>query len=259
LFYLCLAVPIAGLALSFRRGRRLAAAHLVVASLLVLLLDIAFLRDVLTARVADVVAPMAVVAAAIAGHLWPPATLRRASVVVLVIAVPFAAAALTMRARGATATLNPVGRVSQVTRRLLAASPEIQPNPRLAPLVAYLARCTGPGERILVSGFGPELPILAGRPFAGGLSSWIPGYYEDAYDVDRAVAQLDRERVGAAVMLDGSRVFFLLWPRLGDWLRSHSFEEYALTPINDRVRVWLPSMTRRAPVDMRTGLPCPVP
>src|SRR4029453_7384859 len=68
-------------------------------------------------------------------------------------------------------------RLSDVTLRVRQVSPEIMPNPSLAPLVEYLAHCTGPDDRILVAGFGPEIPVLAHRPFAARLPTWIPRYF----------------------------------------------------------------------------------
>jgi hypothetical protein len=256
LFYLGVAVPIAGIVLSRRDGPRLRPPQLLAASVLLLLLDVAFLRDVLAARVADVVAPMVIVASAICGHLWSPRTVSRVSIAALLVASPAALIPAAARARSAPTPVAVVRHAGDITRRLQRASPDIQPNPRLAPLVDYLARCTAPVDRVLVSGFGPEIPVLADRPFAGGLASWIPGYYEDSRDVSRALAQLDRERVGAAVMLDGSRVFFTLWPALGRWLTMRGLEEHPLPRINDRIRVWLPTAAGGAAVDEGTGLPC---
>jgi hypothetical protein len=144
----------------------------------------------------------------------------------------------------------------RVTHRLATASPEIEPNPSLAPLIEYLNRCTRPGDRVLVSGFGPEIPVLAHRPFAGGLPTWIPGYYNEPPDVARAVDRLNREQVGAAIMLDGSAVLVNSWPDLGAWIRTRAFEEHGVPSIDPRVRVWLPHFGPDAPVDPSTGLPC---
>ena len=263
-FYVLVAIPAIGVLLSFRngprpedgRGPRLSRAQLASASVLVLLIAVAFLRDVLAARLPDVVAPMAVVAAAVAGHLFSTRVLNRAAITGL--AVVIVAAVMPLAARSTIATPADVMRQAvRVTRRLENASPDIQPNPALAPLVAYLARCTLASDRVLVSGFGPEIPVLAHRPFASGLASWIPGYYEDPADVARAIAQLDRERVGAAVMLDGSTVFMNSWPDLGRWVREHEFEEHAVPSIDPQVRIWLPRFGSAANVDTRTGLPCP--
>ena len=147
-------------------------------------------------------------------------------------------------------------RLSDVTQRVRSVSPEIMPNPSLAPLVRYLAHCTGPDDRILMAGFGPEIPVLAHRPFAARLPTWIPRYYDDRADVNRALMQLGRERLGAAVFLDGSMVVARLWPALLQAIRDRGFEEYTVVPINSRVRVWLPHAAD-AERDAATSLPCP--
>jgi hypothetical protein len=147
-------------------------------------------------------------------------------------------------------------RVSDITQRLRRVSPEIMPNPSLAPLVGYLAQCTAPDARIFVAGFGPEIPALAHRPFAARLPTWIPGYYDDPADVNRALTQLGRERLGAAVFLDGSMVVARFWPALWQAIQERGFEEYTVTAVNSRVRVWLPH-TADARRDAATNLPCP--
>jgi hypothetical protein len=151
---------------------------------------------------------------------------------------------------------DPVRRLSDITERLRRVSPAIMPNPSLAPLMGYLAHCTAPDDRILVAGFGPEIPVLAHRPFAARLPTWIAGYYDDSLDVDRAVMQLGREPLGAAVFLDGSMVVARFWPSLLHAIQERGFEEYTSAPINSRVRVWLPHVVD-ARRDAATNLPCP--
>jgi hypothetical protein len=150
-----------------------------------------------------------------------------------------------------------VRQTGRVTERLLDDSPDIQPSPRHAPLVSYLARCTAPRERVFVTGFGPQIPFLAGRPFAAGLPSWMPGYYEAPADMARARRRLDREQVSAAVLLEGTDAFERAWPDLAAWFRSRRYEEHALPRDNDIVRVWLPPPAPGTPIDSVTGLPCP--
>ena len=265
LFYTLLLIPVIGILLSSREGPspsgvegpRLSRAQLASASVLVLLIDVVFLRDVLAARLPDVVAPIVVVSAAVTARLFSARVLNRAAITAAVLVVIVFAAfpgAANPDAIPTPAAL--VRRAVRVTHRLQDAAPEIQPNPRLAPLVAYLTRCTATTDRILVVGFGPEIPVLARRPFAGGLPSWIPGYYEDPDDVARAIARLNREQVGAAVMLDGSTVFMNLWPELGRWVRDRTFDEHAIPSIDSRIRVWLPRVAPGAPADAATGLPC---
>lgn len=259
LFYLFVAIPVIGLVASFRSGPRLSAAQLASACVLVLLIEIVFLRDVLAARLPDVIAPIAVVTAAVAGHLFSPRAVSRGAVAVLTAAVLFAIAPVVARSRAIPTPAAVARQAMRVTRRLEDASPEIQPNPSLAPLVSYLARCVPPADRVLVSGFGPEIPVLAHRPFAGGLPTWIPGYYDEPTDVARAVGRLRQEQVGAAIMLDGSSVLMNSWPDLGRWVHEQGLEEHSVAALDQRVRIWLPSFEPTTPTDPATGLPCPAP
>ena len=93
---------------------------------------------------------------------------------------------------------------------------------------------------MLVSGFGPEIPVLAGRPFAGGLPSFIPGYGTAPRDVERAATQLARENVSMAVMLEGSAAFVDEWPRLAADLRARHFVERTWRVDGTNVVVWIP-------------------
>jgi hypothetical protein len=46
------------------------------------------------------------------------------------------------------------------------------------------------------------------------------------------------------------------WPALLQAIRDRGFDEYAVTPINSRIRVWLPHVVD-ANRDPATELPCP--
>jgi hypothetical protein len=256
LFYVLAAIPVMGLLASFRKGPRLSAAQLASACALVLLIDLVFLRDVLAARLPDVVAPIAVVIAAVIGHLFPPRATSVIAVSALAAGLLFAAVPVAARLTALPTPADIARQAIRVTHRLASASPEIEPNPSLAPLIAFLNRCTRPRDRVLVTGFGPEIPVLAHRPFAGGLPTWIPGYYNEPPDVARAVDRLNREQVGAAIMLDGSTILVNSWPDLGRWIRTQALEEHPVPSIDSRVRVWLPRSGPDASVDPATGLPC---
>jgi hypothetical protein len=253
LFFAFVAVPVAGVFVSFRRGFHLDGGQLASAAVMLLSLDLVFLRDVLAARIPDVAAPTAVVAAATAAHVLSTRAVTRGAMIAALLIVIFQ---ITTRVSAARQPADPFRRVSDITQRLRRVSPEIMPNPSLAPLVEYLAECTGPDDRILVAGFGPEIPVLAQRPFAARLPTWIPGYYDDGADINRAVMQLGHERLGAAIFLDGSTAVARFWPALLQAIRERGFEEYTSTPINSRLRVWLPHVAD-ARRDAATDLPCP--
>jgi hypothetical protein len=79
------------------------------------------------------------------------------------------------------------------------------------------------------------------------------GYYEHPTDVARARAQLARERIGIAVMLDGGAAFTASWPALASDLRARGLEVRFLPLSSGQVELWVP---RRAGQDAITGLPC---
>ena len=251
-FFAFAAIPVAGVIVSFRRGLHLSRGELASAAVMLLSLDVVFLRDVLAARIPDVAAPTAIVAAAAAAHVLSTRTVTRGAMIAAILIV---ALQITTKTSAPPEPARAFRRLSDITQRLRRVSPEIMPNPSLAPLVGYLARCTGLDDRVVVAGFGPEIPLLAHRPFAARLPSWIPGYYDDSAEVDRALMQLDHERLGAAVFLDGSMVVARFWPALLQAIRARGFEEYAVAAVNSRVRVWLPHATD-APRDSATNLPC---
>jgi hypothetical protein len=251
-FFAFAAIPVAGLIVSFRRGLHLSRGELASAAVMLLSLDVVFLRDVLAARIPDVAAPTAVVAAATAAHVLSTRAVTRGALIAAIVIIVVQVTTTTSAPPQPAVAFR---RLSDITQRLRRVSPEIMPNPSLAPLVDYLARCTDPNDRILVAGFGPEIPALAHRPFAARIPTWFPGYYDDRADVERALVQLDHERLGAAVFLDGSMVVSRFWPALLQSIRSRGFEEYTSAPINSRVRVWLPHVAD-ARRDAATDLPC---
>jgi len=255
LFFACMSIPAAGAIASLKRGVYLSRGQLASAAVMLASLDLVFLRDVLATRIPDVIAPTAVVAAATVAHVLPRSAAKRG------VAIVVAAAVVGGVVQAATRVTLPrpadaIRRIGDVTQRLRHVSPDIMPSPSLAPVIAYLVDCTAPDDRVLVTGFGPDIPVLAHRPFAARLPTWIPGYYEDRADVDRALAQLEGEPLGAAVFLDGTTVVGRSWPALLRAIQARGFEEYTVSLVGPRLRIWLPHVaaTHR---DAGTGLPCP--
>ena len=130
--------------------------------------------DVLVARLPDVIAPTAILAAALIGHTFSRRVLRIGALVTMAAALLLVTISLATagyryqrqpRSCGRPAVVRTSGERVGGDRAELASSA----------LVSYLSRCTLPAQRVFVSGFAPQIPFLAHRPFAGGLPSWIPG------------------------------------------------------------------------------------
>jgi hypothetical protein len=257
-FYATAAVPLAAFAVGMRGTRHLTPAHVVFATVLVFAFELVLLRDRPGARLSDVSAMTAIAAAIIVGRFLSAPQPRRADAtppIILTAALITVAgiALISVRSSIPSVIPNVVSRWQQVSSRLSEARPEIMPDPERAPLVRFIERCTDPGDRVLVGGAGPELPVLAHRAFAGGVPDWIRGYYEDPADVGRARAQLAQERVDLAVMLDGGDAFTASWPAVADDLRKRGLVRYEMPLTSRPVELWLRPSTV---LDGATQLPC---
>jgi hypothetical protein len=255
LFYGFLSVPAAGLVVAARMRPSVARLELAFLAVLTLLCDVAFLRDAVRDRIGDAIPQTTVVAALLVSRLMPQRTVTPAGVGATALALAFGLR-LFMQQGGSLWPEDAVRQWNDMAGRLRRDDPGLVSGPLIVDLAAYIKRCTLPHERVIVSGFAPEIPILAGRPFAGGLPSWLLGYYVLPADARIIERHLSREEVGAVVLLEGPRVFVLSWPSVASRLRESGFAEYAFPPQAPEVRLWLRPIEAPHAVDAATGLPC---
>jgi hypothetical protein len=93
---------------------------------------------------------------------------------------------------------------------------------------------------VLVSGFEPQIPVLARRSFAAGHPILQQNYYTGEADQQRAVAQLSRETVSMVILFDGSDAFRRGWPAIAAELSAREFVERTWRLGSREVTVWLP-------------------
>jgi hypothetical protein len=247
-FVAVIAIPLIAASLAWRANQRLSFAHVAFAALMSLAADLALLRDVIATRLPDVIALTTVLAAFVAGRVVPSRVVHTAGVLAFLVVVGLVSVRLASQGYGTPTPGKVVRRFAAVARMLRQEAPDAIPNRERLPLIRYLATCTPAESRVLVSGFGPELPVLARRPFAAGLPSWIPGYHTHPRDVQRALAQLAREQVSMAVMLEGSAAFVDEWPQLASELRARRMIERTWRLDGRDVVVWIPAeLAARAP------------
>lgn len=238
-FYAVLVLPFVALWLARRSDGRVSAAKTLFVSALALAVYAAFLRDALVARLPDVLVAPLVLAATLAGRYplrVPPA------VVALVVVLGTFGGGVLVAARGyPLSPLAVIERARAVTARLRDAAPAIVPSPELLPLVSYLATCTPPTDRVLVSGFEPQISVLARRPFAAGHPIFQQNYYTSDEEQQRAVGQLARETVSMVILLEGSAAFRSEWPIVAADLDARRFVERSWRLGQRDVTVWLPA------------------
>ena len=199
-----------------------------------------FLRDAIAARLPDAAGVSVLLFAWMAGRT-PPTFVRATAAIVTGAAAVTVVVALARQGYGVPTPDSVVRRAHIVVDNLRRATPEAVPDPVLLPIVRYLVSCTAPNEHVLVSGFAPQLSVLANRPFAAGLPTWLGGYYTSEADVERARAILSRESVSLVVLLEGEEAFTTQWPRLASDLRARGLVRRTW-PLEDRmVTVWLPA------------------
>lgn len=268
-----------------------ARAKLVTTAVLALLLDAAFLRSPLEARLADPSVPLCVLIAwlvAVAvracihgGHLpvegagrkhgWPGRGPRLAGAVITLGLTLVLGVAVTdnlydrLDAATLVGGLRPaLSRVSQLSGQIreewnLATWLRRADRPAAMELSLYLDACTAPTDRVLVQGYLPEVVGLARRGFAGGHADLRPGFFTDPDAQRLTIARLTRQSV-PVILLDSGKSyeeFRQAFPLIMAYI-DREYRLAATHDFNDRLGITLFVRRDRVPVGTYgpLGWPC---
>ena len=209
LFWAVWALPILALVLAPRERRAWVAPLAIVA----VMANLAMLRDALSVRLPDVMAPAALLLGAVGAWLWQVrgrlvVAARLAAVVI--VAVVFAATAHIGEANEQFDRAGFYGGLHRLPERVFERAGELRERlsarqvpsatvETLLPFFAYADRCLGGEDRVLVPDFLPEIVVWARRPFAGGQVVFQQGMLATARDHQLVMERLARERVPVAV------------------------------------------------------------
>ena len=239
---------------------------------LALVADAGLIRDALDARLADAVVAPAVLMAWLARQAWRPAptaawwTLRSASVVLVAITIGSAAvmghagdqferAGFFQGVDGMSDQLE--RRTKELRRPYEGRQTPSKVAEALRPFFDYALRCVDPGDRLLVPGFLPEVPVLARRAFAGGQVWFMAGALATPQDHQLVMSRLARQRVPLVVLRRPDyNDLGLEFPELDAYI-SGRFEQVAQWPLGGEDTLYL--MADRSLVrgqDGPTGWPC---
>ena len=256
LFYLVWLVPIAAvmvLAKTWSTSTPTIRALVVMSLMMQFAMNLTMLRDPIETRIRDVLVPVSLLTAWIAGLAWQatasvrPMVMRRvAAVLVLVVIVAGTAAvgdASTQLDRTNIASgIDGINLRLRTIRRVL--SPPDQRTGQLSPayrtLVTSLVRCTSPGSRLLALTFAPEVFFYTHRGFAGGQVSLSPGYYTSDRDATVLLQRVSSEDV-PFVILDSQTEGEMLadYPRIGSFVRSNYHEAWRVPLTSEKAFVVL--------------------
>jgi hypothetical protein len=127
----------------------------------------------------------------------------------------------------------------------------------LVPFFAYVDRCFGPTDHILVPAYAPEIAVWARRPFAGGEVWFQPGLLRNPEDDRQVMSRLAEQRVPAAILLSPSAPQVIAhFPELARYISGHFTERIPLRTDDGRDLVIAFNPQIAVGVDRETGWYC---
>ena len=255
----------------FSATQRAAGAGLLVMAILA---NMSFLRANLAERFGDAAAPVVLLAAWTAGTAaaWTRPAARTVAVLlpVLLLVQMIAAAYDFSDVRRELDTSGLSDSWEKITRRYSAVRAELRGVPPstwtghsepsgVMAAAAYVAQCTRPDDRVLVTGPTHEIPVLARRRFAAGQAMFKLSLYTSERDQQRALARLQLQSVPVVLAdvreLEGG--FLSDYPVIARHLAQH-YRNAGTIDVDEEPRLRIFVDARRTPVrrDPRLGLPC---
>lgn len=242
-------------------------------SVMTALVNDGFLRDLLRDRLADAIVPPALIGAWALGLCWGQPWRRRAPqfmVQLLALAAVVASTAASMQIGGWSERIEYAGMsdgLAGVVERAhksfdLLALPHRQnvaPPSRVAlalmPFFAYVDRCSTTSDQLVITSDYPEVPVLAGRAFAGDgvvLGSW----YSSARHQETTAQELRSRPPLFVLYIDGAS-FEARYPSIAAFVRG----EYApMTEVavdgSGTLAILTPRSRMPAGTDPASGWPC---
>jgi hypothetical protein len=280
LFYLLYAMPVACLVFAWSRARHGRerwtgeSAAVAAVSVMAIVMNLGFLRSPLAARLPDAVAPGVLLGSWLIGLAWRAQGQRARGVALAVATAVFvmsASAVLVMA--DVPGELNRAGvlgrrgamreRIADLMTRLPKAMPERSHIPSrnseaLMPFYAYLARCSSPSDRLVMTGLSPDVFVLANRGFAGGQMAFRPGFYATPEEQRTALSRMKSQSVPFVVVaLEEEAAFRSQLPLVAAYVDEH-YEALAFVPVPETrgLQLYVERGRQPAGLDAVTGWPC---
>jgi hypothetical protein len=233
-----------------------------------------FMREALEVRVSDAIVPAALLAAWVLGLCWSAGWRRRA----VQGAIQFVAVAIvgvTVAAISQVSNLPSqydhadLGRglailrahSLEVSRQLLGSHRGAATSPSrfataLLPFFEYLDRCSSKTDRLIVIGEGPEIPVMAGRGFAGE-GVVFGSSYSSVRNQNVNIARI-RAHPPLFVLRIGDHETFRTKFAAVDAYVTSEYEPMADVPVSDAgtIRILIPRRQQSSRIDSATGWPC---
>jgi hypothetical protein len=280
LFYLLYAMPVACLALAWSRARHGRerwpgeSAAVAAVSVMAIVMNLGFLRSPLAARLPDAMVPGALLGSWLIGLAWRTQgrTIRGVALAVATAVFVMSASAVLVIA-DVSGELNRAGvlgrrgamreRIADLMARLPKPMPERSHIPSrnseaLMPFYAYLARCSSPSDRLVMTGLSPDVFVLANRGFAGGQMAFRPGFYATPDEQRTALSRMKSQSVPFVVVaLEEEAAFRSQLPLVAAHVDQH-YEPLAFVPVPQTRGLQLYVERGRPPasLDAATGWPC---